>query len=134
MPGRDPVLIALVLADNVVPDPNSGKNFILGTITRLFAQNLPVRMNQISLYICIGDAQDCRKPAIEVVNLKDEKVLMHQDLPSLPENRRTDLLELSIGLAGVQFPEYSSYDFRVWMDGKFIGGRKFAVAPWPGRN
>jgi hypothetical protein len=131
MAGRDPVMHALVLADNVVPDPNSGKNFILGTITEFRSRKLPARMNQISIYLCIGDAQDCRQPTVEVVDLKDEEVLIKKKLPPLPKKPRGDVLELSISFGGVRFPEYGPYEFRVWMDGKYIGGRKLTISPWP---
>lgn len=128
---RDPFLMALVLADNVVPDPNSGKNYILGTITRLFAKELPARMNQIAIYLCIGDAQDCSRLMVEVLGLKDETVIFKQDLPPLPERRGSDALELSICLGGVTFPEFGTYEFRIWTDGRYIGSRRFAVEPWP---
>ena len=128
---RDPILLAMVLADNVAPDPNSGKNFILGTITRMFAHSLPARMNNISIYVCVGDAQDCRVPAIEIVNLKDNSTLVRKNLPALPKRATVGEIELAINLGGIQFPEHGFYEFRVWMDNKFVGARKFSVAPWP---
>jgi len=129
---RDPVLLALIIADNVVPDPNSGKNFILGTINQLFANRTPTRVNQISIYVAVGDAHDCRQPTLEIVQLKDEKIIMKRELPPLPgKPARLDVMELAIGLGGVEFPEYGGYEFRLWMDGKFLGGRKFTVKQWP---
>jgi len=75
---RPPKLQALVLADHIYVDAQSGKKIIVGVFDRLMAKSFPTKLDRPTwAYILLTEIQGKVGPfVIRYVDLKDERVLM----------------------------------------------------------
>lgn len=122
-----PVLLAMVVADLVVRDPNSGKVSILGTFTHIRGPSAPIVMRSMAVYVCFADAMGPYHLRLECLGLAEHEVVGFAEMQGFESHDRLAVHEIGITIDNVTFPKFGEYEFRFSAGGEFLGSRKVAV-------
>lgn len=125
----EPVLVAFLFADRVITEDNQKKG-IIGTFTRFHSQQYPVAFPLWFIYGAITNIGPGKHPmGITITNVQTKQVIMsvNADLEASGPGNLDDVVELSIPVVNVVFPQEGKYDVSLVMDGETVGSRALQV-------
>ena len=123
-----PLLVAVVICDTAVEDPNSRKKTLVGIFDRVWVREFPTR-RQLSLYLKVADSLGHYDVQVKFVQVSTGEML----------NEVSGKMEASDRLASGDFfipfdLEISSegrYEFQIWFNGMYIGQTFLDASPMP---
>ncbi|MFQ5804841.1 MAG: hypothetical protein ACE5I3_00160 [Phycisphaerae bacterium] len=123
-----PVLQAIVLADQVYTDRDSGKKVIAGTFNRLWATEFPARFSRPTwAFICLTNLQGRVEVNLRYIDLSSSEVLMEtKPIPVQSEDRLASL-ELMVQVPPFPMPHEGVYAFEVHAAGEMLGSVRLQV-------
>lgn len=126
---QPPEVFAVLIADYVHRDENTGRFVIVGTRSSIGAANFPCERRSLSVYaaltdgrgetaikVCLVDADQGREPVLEF-----ETMLSFQD--------PTEELEIAFVLSDLVFPEPGDYRLQLYGADQLLRERRFLVIP-----
>lgn len=129
----EPVLVAFLFADRIITEDNQKKG-IIGTFTRFHSQHFPVTFPLWFIYSAITNIAPGKHPiGITITNVQTRQVVMsvNADLDAAGPGNLDDVVEFSIPVVNVVFPEAGKYDVSIVMDGETVGSRALQVMLHP---
>ena len=123
-----PKVQALVLADHIYRDPNSGKLSILGIFNRLITRGLPKTFERTTFaYVCLTDLLGTVEVELRYRDLRTNEVLMQ----TVPLSVRSDdpllSIEMVIEVAPFPMPHAGVYTFEVHTRNEMLGSLRVLV-------
>ncbi|MCE9597068.1 MAG: hypothetical protein K8S54_03795 [Spirochaetia bacterium] len=125
----EPVLVAFLFADRVITEDNQKKG-IIGTFTRFHSQQFPVSFPLWFIYTAITNISPGKHPmGITITSIDTKQVILsvNADLDASSPGNLDDVVELSVPVVNVVFPQEGKYDVSVVMDGETLGSRSLLV-------
>lgn len=113
-----PLLVAAVICDAAVEDPNSKKKTLVGIFDRVWVQNFPTR-RQLSLYLKVADTLGKYDFQIMFVEVSTGRKLT-EVTGQLNATDRLAACDFFIPL-NLEIPSAGRFEFQVWFNGKYIG-------------
>ena len=140
-----PVLQALVLADRVYNDAQSGKKIIAGTFTRFWFSKAPaykeidqpdgtkrrllaggLQAGSPWMYLSLTDVIDGTKLILQFVKLEDQKILFGTEI-ILKCDDRLKIVEVVMPLPMLPINGKGIYAFEVMCDGEMLGSYRIVA-------
>lgn len=119
--GHLPKLNAMLLCDDVIVDEQTKKKTLVGLFDTMYSAAFPAVHPSMAVYVRCTDAAGEFTFTLELVDLKENKVVGRgQEVrATLPDRLRFN--DLIFHLQGAMFPHEGKYEFRVLADGRVFG-------------
>jgi len=123
-----PVLQALVLADYVYVDAQTGKKVIAGTFNELQAAAFPTQFPRVTYaYLCLADLRSEAHLDLHYVDLASGEVLMQLEGVPVASASPLDSTELIVEVPEFPMPNPGSYALEVHCEGEMLGALRITV-------
>ena len=118
-----PLLVAALVCDVAVADPNSGKKNLIGVFDRVNARAFPIEQS-FSVYFKFTGAEGRYNFDVRYVQVKANRLLAEAEEQIEVSDR---LLSQAIHMKPVPLlvPEEGRYEFQIWANGNFLGATFF---------
>ncbi|MDA0836111.1 MAG: hypothetical protein O3A29_22800 [Planctomycetota bacterium] len=123
-----PVLQALVLADQIYVDRETGKKVIAGTFNALISAKFPSQFERKTwAYICLTEVSGKTDIVLRYVDLDDNSVLLES--PSMEVNAASPLhsVEVITEIPPFPMPKPGTYAFEVYTGDDLLGSLRVTV-------
>lgn len=114
-----PFLVAALVCDVAVADPNTGKKNLVGIFDHVRSEKFPTDV-RMSLYLKLTDAEGYYPIEVEYVFVNDDTVLHRVDHEINVEDR-TVSMDFVIPSSPLPIPYPGRYEFRIKASGMFLG-------------
>jgi hypothetical protein len=125
--GQPPLALAMVMCDEVWTDPNTGKKTILGTFSSLFGTPFPLRLNQLSAYIALTDAQGKMSFAVRIIDVDEERPPVHEMATEIDFLDPLAVVEGTLRFRNVTFPAPGEYRLQLFCADELVIERRLVV-------
>lgn len=123
-----PVLQALVLADYVYVDAQTGKKVIAGTFNELQAATFPTQFPRVTFaYLCLADLRGQTELDLHYVDLSSGEVLMQLENVPVDASSPLDSTELIVEVPEFPMPHPGSFALEVHCGGELLGFLRITV-------
>lgn len=124
-----PTLQALLLADHVYKDANTGKFVIAGTFRNLWAREFPSQFaREVHAFVSLTNLRGKTSIHLRYVHLKELKVLVQTPDVEIESKDPLATLELSFLIPGLPMPEPGPYSFELHADGELVGSLRVVAS------
>lgn len=115
-----PLLLAGLICDVGVVDPNSGKKSLIGIFDQVFAGSFPTQ-RAMSVYLRLTDAEGYYQFQIEFAHVESRQAAppVTSSVVRIPD--RTLPFDFLVPLAAVEIPQPGRYEFRIKCNQAFLG-------------
>ena len=121
-----PVPVAFLVCDQVSQDSATGKKTIVGVFNNIASTLFPAQHSQLSLYIKLIDCEGFYQSKIDFVRVSTQEKLL-EAVGTVSSNDRHEYSEIVVPFPRVPLPAPGEYEFRFWMNGKFISHVRFTA-------
>jgi len=126
---HQPRLQALILADHVYSDAQTGKKVVAGTFNRLWAGSFPTQFSRNTFaYISITDIRNRVSLELRYVDNKDLSVLLRAEPLEVEGTDPLATLEFAMAIPPFPMPHPGSYSFELHANGEKLGSVRVLVA------
>ncbi len=122
-----PVPVAFLVCDQISVDQLTGKKTIVGIFDRVWARQFPTAQSPW-LYLRVIDAEGKYVVKFEYVQVSNQAML-GQGEGEINSKDRHQYTDLVLHWPVMPFPEAGEYEFRVWMNNKFITSIRVTARP-----
>ncbi|MEM8882771.1 MAG: hypothetical protein AAGD14_01725 [Planctomycetota bacterium] len=123
-----PVVRAILLADHVYQDLQSGKFIIAGTFDQIFVTQFPGSHVSTHLYINLADFHGTHEMAVRLVRLEDGFEIGNSGAIEIEQEDRARHAEFNVRLPPMEFEREGPYAVEVVWDGHLLGEARIQVA------
>ena len=114
-----PLLVAAVICDTAVEDPNTRKKTLVGIFDRVYVREFPTRRH-LSLYLKITDAVGLYNLQVKFVDVNSGEMLV-EVAGELEAADRLASSDFFISMANLKIPSEGRFEFQIWFNGMYIG-------------
>jgi len=117
------MVLAMVICDHVWQDPATGKQTLLGCFEEIHANDFPVELPRVAVYVEMTGGRGEVALALEITETDEETVVFRQDAEvefSDPRAVRT----IAFDLVDVEIPKPGEYNFDLYAGGIFVMARR----------
>lgn len=125
-----PLLVAALVCDAGVVDPNTGTKTLVGVFDRVRVGAFPDQ-RAMSLYFKVTDAEGRYKMEIRYIHADADKMLANIE----GEFQSTDRLgaaDFLVECPSLPIPQPGRYAFQLWANSMFLGAVFIDAEPWTG--
>ena len=122
-----PVLIAFLVCDQIIEDAPTGKKTIVGVFDRITSANFPASHAPSSLYVKLIDCEGDYEVKIEFAQVSTQAIQLEWTGTCSSQNRH-EYTELVLSWPPLPLPDPGEYEFRLWMNSKFVGNVRFKAS------
>ncbi len=123
-----PVPVAFLVCDQTSVDAATGKITIVGVFSLIRVQRFPAIHAAVSLYVKLIDCDGEYKSSIEFVQVATQGRLLETGGKILSESRH-EYTEFVLQIPSLPLPAPGDYEFRLWMNNKFISSVRVTAQP-----
>jgi hypothetical protein len=128
MEGPKPVLIALVICDDVYEQPQGGKKALVGLFNGITVSAFPAQHGRIAVLVSMTDLKPNTTCRIEIVHGESENVMLSAQgpVPSTPGGPIT-IYDMVFRFDNVIFPQAGTFFVRFWANDHLLVQRPIEV-------
>ena len=123
-----PVVRAILLADQVYQDTQTGKFVIAGTFDQIFVPEFPGTHASTSLYVNLSDFHGTHEMLVRLVRLEDGMEMGSSGVMEIEQEVRARHAEFNVRLPPMEFDRAGPYSIEVVWDGNLLGECRIQVA------
>lgn len=124
-----PVVVALVLADEVRRDPASGKYAILGTFDAIRARHFPCQHPSVAAYLKATGGRGAVPITLRLVDVDETRPPVFTFACTLPFADPTQAVESALAFYSPLFPEPGDYRLQCLAGGELLRELRLRVRP-----
>lgn len=125
-----PVPLAFLLCDQVITDADTKKKTLVGVFDRIWVNKFPTEHLGAALYARLIGAEGDYDIRVEYVQVDSQSILAEGTARMQVEDRHMPA-EFSMVLPPLPIPSPGGYEFRLWMNERYIQRVSFIVAQRP---
>ena len=122
-----PLIKAILICDHIITEAGSNKKSLIGVFENITAPRFPYLHQLMSVYIKLTDAAGEYKMRIELVDLRENKVIGKGEVPSITFSDKLMHYELTFNFAGLRLNHRGKYEFRIYANDEFLDSKDFNV-------
>ncbi len=116
-----PYLLAILVCDSGIVDPNSGKKTLVGIFDQVIADKFSTS-RWLSVYFKLSDAEGNYQFKIQYVQVETDNILAEVETSVLNIKSRLDIRDFLFTYpALLLFPVAGPYEFRLYANNMFLG-------------
>jgi hypothetical protein len=119
-----PVLLSVIICDQVIQDRHTGKNTLVGVFDNISAMQFPAQHPWLTIFCQLTNGRGEIPFTIKLVDVgEDDKVLGEKtETVKFVDVRQVRNLIFNIG--GIIFPHQGEYRFQIYVNREFLGERR----------
>ncbi len=121
-----PALVAFLVCDSVIQDGPSGKKTLVGVFSNILVENFPAAHASPWLFVKLIDCEGSYDVKFEFVRVSGQEILLEAN-GNLNATDRHSNTEFALQLPQLPIPAAGQYEFRLWMNEKFISNVRIDV-------
>jgi len=125
-----PIPMAFLICDQVITDEATKKKTIIGVFDRIWVAKFPTNHHPIAVYARFFDAEGTFDVRVQYVKVDNESVLAEANMTMNVPQRHT-AAEFAIAFPPVPIPEPGDYEFRLWINHRYVQKVGFAALQNP---
>lgn len=126
---------AMLICDYVITEQGTGKKSLIGIFENIGAAQFPFIHQAMSVYVKLTEARGDYQFRLELVDLKNDRILSKGDLPNqIHINHPLETRELIFNFMGLKFDQPGQYEFRIYANDRIFGQKAFMVSQVPSRS
>ena len=114
-----PVAVACLICDRVIIDNDVGDRTIVGIYDHISFELFPASVTTVLLYIKVIEGQGDYNVAIDYLQVATQEILERFE-SGVSFHDRQSYNDFEIDLGELTFPDPGEYEFKVWMNGRFV--------------
>lgn len=114
-----PVAVACLICDRVIVDDNVGDRTIVGIYDHISFESFPASVTTVLLYIKVIEGEGDYNVAIDHLQVATQEMLERFE-SRVSFHDRQSYNDFEIDLGELRFPDPGEYEFKVWMNGRFV--------------
>lgn len=122
-----PEVLALVVADQIYHDDDSGKLFILGSRSMFGAPSFPFSHPRLAVYVALVDGRGEVSFEIRLIDTDEEREPVAESSATISFPSPLAEVEMIFDLLDLEFPESGEYRLQLRADGQFLRERGLMV-------
>lgn len=127
MAAPNPLIKAILICDHIITEAGSNKKSLIGVFENITAPKFPYFHPLMSVYLKLTDAAGEYKMKIELVDLRENKVIGKGEVPRVTFPDRLTHYELTFNFAGLRLHHPGKYEFRIYANEEFLDSKDFNV-------
>lgn len=127
MPGREPIVLAMVVCDAVHVDPQTHKWFLLGAFSGIPARTFPHVAPRLAVYVCLTEYTAHAPFTLRVVDADDERPPVIDVSVAFPVADPLGVAQMDVTLDRLTFPAAGVYAFQLLWEGRLLVERRVRV-------
>ena len=130
-----PTLLAMVMCEQLIRDPETGRFYLMGTQTQTFARGYPARLPRMCMYAVLTGIRGTTELELRLVrpdSVEGDDVEVMTARGRVSANDPLVDAELALMLRNLVLPQPGEYRFQLWAGTELLGERKFMVRETPG--
>ncbi len=125
-----PIPMAFLICDQVITDETTKKKTVVGIFDRIWVGKFPTIHHPIAVYVRFFDAEGTFEVKVQYVRVTDENVLAEAKMTmNVPQRKAVG--EFSIAFPPIPIPEPGEYEFRLWLNNRYVQKVGFAALQNP---
>lgn len=121
-----PILVSLLICDQVIDDRLTGKKSAIGLFNTVFAPSFPTRLNQLAVMATLTEIAERIHLALRLIRDSDNDVLIQTE-GDVQAPDPLAMVDLVFALHGTRIDEPGQYAFEMLAGGQLLGRRRFHV-------
>ncbi len=126
---QPPEVSALVIADYVHRDDNTGKFFILGTRASIGAATFPFHHTSLAVYANLIDGRGETSLRLQLIDVDEAREPILEFETTVNFLDPTEEVEVAFRFQNLSFPEPGDYRLQLFGAGQFLREKRFLVIP-----
>lgn len=123
-----PIVQAIILADEVYTDSDTGKKIIAGTFNGLWGHDFPTEFDRTTkVYLSLTNCRGDMLLQMRYIDLSDDEVLMESPEVNLECDDPLAITEVVMEVPPFPMPHVGHYEFEVRCNGERLGGIRINV-------
>lgn len=128
--GSPPILVSLLICDQVIDDRMTNKKSAIGLFNTIFAGSFPSRLQQVTVMATLTEIGQVTPLELRLVRDSDNEVLMNtQGTVQAPSPLA--MVDLVFSLHGARLEEPGQYAFELLTSEQILGRRRFQAVQRP---
>jgi hypothetical protein len=125
-----PIPMAFLICDQVISDEATKKKTLVGIFDRIWVAQFPTNHHPIAVYARFYDAEGTFEVRVEYVKVKSETVMAEAKMTmNVPQRKAAG--EFSIAFPPIPIPEPGDYEFRLWINDRYVQKVGFTALQTP---
>ncbi len=121
---------AMLICDYVITEQGTRKKSLIGIFENISAARLPCTHPSLSVYIKLTDANGTYRFHLELIDLKNDKLIGRGDLArEVTIQNPLAVHELVFNLSNLRFAATGDFEFRIYANDRIFGQKTFTVSP-----
>ena len=125
-----PILVSLLICDQVIDDRLTGKKSAIGLFNTVFATSFPTRLNQLAVMATLTEIAERTHLALRLIRDNDNEVLLQTE-GDVQAPSPLAMVDLVFALQGTRLDRAGQYAFELLAGGQLLGRRRFHVVHRP---
>ena len=126
---QPPEVLALLIADHVHRDDETGKFFVLGTRASIGAASFPFRCPSLAVYVAMTDGRAETEVSLRLINADEAREPILEFDTTVNFLDPTEDVQVAFRLSELVFTEPGDYRLQLYGAGQFLRERRFLVIP-----
>ena len=126
-----PKLSALLVCDMIIHDIQTHKKSVIGIFSNIAAVAFPASHPTMSVYFCVSDAEGEYRFELRIVDVESGQAIGSENLPPVRITDRLQAFDCGVHLINLTFPHAGKYEFQLFANDEFLGGKDFSVTLMP---
>ena len=114
-----PVVVACLICGRVIVDDDVGDRTIVGIYDHISFESFPASVTTVLLYIKVIEGEGDYNVAIDHLQVAIQEILERFE-SRVSFHDRQSYNDFEIDLGELIFPDPGEYEFKVWMNGRFV--------------
>ncbi len=131
--GAPPILVSLLICDQVIDDRMTNKKSAIGLFNTIFATSFPSRLHQISVMATLTEIGGATPLELRLVRDSDNEILMHTQ-GNVQAPSPLAMVDLIFALHGARLDAPGQYAFELLSNDQILGRRRFQAVLRPQPN
>ena len=121
-----PVMLSLMICDQVITDAKTQKNSLIGIFENLGAFKFPTRHPKFTLFAQFTNGRGTVDLSVRIVHLRDDENELFSTHGPLGFSDIREVKSFVFEVNGFKFPEPGEYRIQVFSNGEILGERRIA--------
>ena len=126
-----PKLHAMLVCDQVIKDEKTKNSSLIGVFNSILAAGFPASHARLTVYVSVIDAQGSYHLRLELVRMSDDMAIGRGEADVSVGDRFLPA-EWMFELRGLTFEQPGEYEFRLWVNDRFLGSKSLSVVQLAG--
>ena len=115
-----PVVLALIVCDQIIVDRMTGKHSLIGMFARVHAHAFPVTHPQLCVFASLTEGYGTAELTIRIVDGNDERPPIVEGKGKVEFKDPRAIAHLALQFHGLTFPQPDQYRVQMYSDGELL--------------